>query len=93
MSTSYKKGRNNEYRTMRLLEASGYSTSRAAGSHGAFDVLGWDAIGFIFVQVKSGAWPSPAERETLKLATVPPNAKKLVHRWDYRAEQPKVMEL
>lgn len=90
---NYKKGARNEYRTMRLLEGAGFTAVRAAGSHGPFDVLGWNASGFILVQVKTNGWPTPAEREKLASISVPPNAQKLVHRWNDRASQPLVQEI
>jgi len=34
------KGNRNEHRTMHLLEAAGYSCTRAAASLGAFDIIG-----------------------------------------------------
>lgn len=78
---------------MRLLEAAGYQTARTAGSHGLFDIIAWNEVGFIFVQVKSNKDASPAEREALKLAVVPPNASKLIHRWIPRAKFPLMKEV
>lgn len=91
--TNYEKGRKNEYRTMELLEASGYLCVRAAGSHSPFDVVGIGSTDIVLVQCKSNEWPSPAERETLAHIRVPTNARKLVHRWDDRARTPRLMEI
>jgi hypothetical protein len=87
------KGRRQEYRTMRLLEAAGYRTTRAAASLGAFDIIGISATDVILVQVKSNRWPCAAEMETLRLFPVPANARKLVHVWRDGARQPEVREV
>ena len=93
MNNNYKKGRRNEYRTMRLLEASGYLCFRTAGSHSPFDVVAVNSCGILLVQCKSNEWPSPAECETIHNIAVPTNASKLVHRWDDRVAMPKVKEV
>jgi hypothetical protein len=87
------KGRRQEYRTMRLLEAAGYRTTRAAASLGAFDIIGISATDVVLVQVKSNRWPCTAEMETLRLFPVPTNARKLVHRWRDRQRTPDVREV
>ena len=53
MTTRYERGRAIEYRIQRELESVGYTTARAAGSKGKFDVLAWDAIHFRIIQAKS----------------------------------------
>ena len=90
---NYKKGRNNEYRSMRLLEASGYQTLRSAGSHSPFDVVGYNRTGCVFVQVKTNEWPAPAEMETLQAIQLPANCAKIVHRWDDRKSTPQVRDV
>lgn len=75
------KGRRNEHRSKRILEAAGYSVTRAAASLGAWDLVGIDSTGVVLVQVKTRDWPSAVEMETLQLFPAPPNARKLVHRW------------
>ncbi len=87
------KGRRQEYRTMRLLEAAGYRTTRAAASLGAFDIIGISATDVVLVQVKSNRWPCAAEMEGLRLFPVPSNARKLVHVWRDRKAQPEVREV
>lgn len=91
--SNYKKGARNEYRAMRILESAGYVCSRAAGSHGAFDVVGWNRSGFVLVQVKSNCWPSPAEMELLQSTPTPANAQKLVYRFNDRQKMPIVKEV
>lgn len=53
MVTKYERGRDNEYRAMRDLEAEGYTVTRTAGSHGAADVIAWNDQHIRFIQIKS----------------------------------------
>jgi Holliday junction resolvase len=85
-----RKGTRNEHRSMRLLEASGYSVTRAAASLGAWDIIGISATDVVLCQVKSNAWPGSAEMETLRDFAAPPNARKIVHRWRDRQRVPDV---
>jgi Holliday junction resolvase len=88
-----RKGTKNEHRSMRLLEASGYSVTRAAASLGAWDLVGISATDFVVVQVKSNRPPSPAERETLTLFACPPNCRRILHIWYDRERMPRVIIL
>lgn len=88
-----RKGARNEHRSMRLLEAAGYSCTRAAASLGAFDIIGISATDVALVQVKSRDWPGTVEMESLKLFRCPSSCKKLVHRWRDRARTPDVREV
>jgi Holliday junction resolvase len=78
---NYTRGRAAEYRSMRLLEGEGYQTMRAAGSHGVFDIIGWNEAAYKMVQVKLETPPSRSELETMADTIVPPNAQKLIHVW------------
>jgi len=51
-----RKGTRNEHRSMRLLEAAGYSVTRAAASLGDWDIIAIGPVDVILVQVKSNAW-------------------------------------
>jgi Holliday junction resolvase len=93
MKNAKAKGTRNEHRTMRLLEAAGYSVCRAAASLGAWDVIAIGPTDIVLVQVKSNAWPGSVEMETLTLFKAPPNARKLVHRWRDRQRLPDVREV
>lgn len=66
---------------------------RAAGSKGAFDLIGLRLDGGVLVQVKSGVWPSPAERAALMAIPCPPNVRKEMHRWLPHARLPDIREL
>lgn len=52
-STSYERGRAAEYKTQADLEKIGFVTLRTSGSHGAMDVLAWNADLLRFIQVKT----------------------------------------
>ena len=88
-----RKGTRNEHRSMALLEAAGYATTRAAASLGAWDIIGVGSTDVVLVQVKSNAWPGSVEMEALHGFKTPPNCRKLVHRWRDRQRQPDVREL
>ena len=86
---NYRKGREREYRTMRLLEAAGYQAFRMAGSHSPVDVIGMNSLGLRLVQVKSGrAGASPVDREILKNLQRPENSTVEVWRWPDRVREP-----
>lgn len=87
------KGNRNEHRTMALLEAAGYRCCRSAASLGEWDVVAIGTTDVVLVQCKSNEWPRAVEMETLRNFAVPPNCRKLVHRWRDRQRLPDVREL
>ena len=56
-----RKGTRNEHRSMALLEALGYASTRAAASLGAWDIVAIGATDVVLVQVKTRDWPSREE--------------------------------
>lgn len=88
-----RKGTRNEHRLIRLLEASGYLCCRSAASLGAWDIVAVSSTDVCLVQVKSSQWPGTVEMEVLKNFPVPPNTRRLVHRWRDRQRMPDVREL
>lgn len=89
MASNYAKGRLREYRTQRLLEATGYATTRAASSKGPADIIAWNSASIRFISVKSGsAYASGVEREALQMLPVPANATKEIWRWPARCREP-----
>ncbi len=56
MNGSKRKGTRAEHRSRRLLEAAGFSVTRAAGSLGEFDLVGVNGSCFVLVQVKCNLW-------------------------------------
>jgi Holliday junction resolvase len=87
------KGSRNEKKTIRLLEASGYQCTKAAASLGTFDIWAISSTDVALVQVKSNRWPGSMEMDQIKAFPAPPNARKLVHRWDDHKRIPMVKEL
>lgn len=87
------KGTRNEHRSMAILEAAGYRCTRSAASLGEWDIVGIGTTDVVLVQCKTRDWPGNAEMETLSLFTVPPNCRKLVHRWRDHQRLPDVKEL
>lgn len=88
--TNYERGRSYEYKTIKILEAAGYDCTRAAGSHGVWDVLGFSRWGSVVCQVKVGRGIAPAELETARDYPVPANCTKLIHEWTKGQPWPKV---
>lgn len=90
---SKRKGTRNERRSMRLLEAAGYSVTRAAASLGVWDIIAISAKDIVLLQVKTRDWPSTAEMKTLRGFQAPACCKKLIHRWCNRERLPDMKEL
>ncbi|HYF56606.1 MAG TPA: hypothetical protein VEA41_20300 [Salinarimonas sp.] len=61
---------------MQILEAAGYSCTRAAASLGLFDIIALNARQIRLIQVKTNRNAPPAEREAMELFDAPPNATK-----------------
>jgi Holliday junction resolvase len=85
-----RKGTRNEHRSMALLEAAGYSCTRAAASLGIFDVVGIGPTDVVLVLCKTRDWPGSVEMETIHSFACPPFCKKIVHRWRDGARMPDV---
>jgi Holliday junction resolvase len=88
-----RKGTRNEHKSRGLLETAGYCVTRAAGSLGAWDLIGVSATDVVLIQVKSNRAPSPTERESLAAFPCPSNCKRLIHVWHDRQRWPEVREL
>jgi Holliday junction resolvase len=93
MKNAKKKGSHREHRSMALLEAQGYRCTRAAASLGVWDIIGVGATDLVLVQVKSRDWPGRVEMATLQAFPAPPNARRLVHRWQDHQRAPDIREL
>jgi len=87
------KGTVNERRSIRILEDAGYRCTRAAGSLGAWDIVGVGATDVVLVQVKTGNWPRPPEMETLQNFPCPAGCRKLLHLWRDWQRLPDVREI
>lgn len=88
-----RKGARNEHRSIALLEAAGYSCTRAAASLGEWDIIAVGSTDVALVQVKTRDWPGADEMETLREFRCPPNCRKLVHRWVDGKRLPDVREI
>lgn len=89
MNSNYRKGREREYRTIKVLRSAGYTAQRSAGSHGKIDVMAWDANGFRLIQCKAGdVNVTPEDREALREMDRPANATVEVWRWPDRSREP-----
>ena len=87
------KGTKNEHRSMAVLEACGYRTTRSAASLGAWDIIGIGSQDVVLCQVKTRDWPGTVEMEQLREFAIPPGVRKLVHRWRDRQRLPDTKEL
>lgn len=90
---NYVNGRTREYRTMRLLETLGYTAFRSAGSHGLWDVIGYNSTSMVFIQVKFNKGPSESEWEMMREAIVPPHGYKIVHIYKKGTHAPTVLRV
>ena len=87
--SGYTKGRRLEYRAQAILEAAGYTTTRAAGSKGAADVIAWNGMSVRFISVKAGTkYASAIEREALQNLVRPANASAEIWRFPDRCREP-----
>lgn len=87
MVTKYERGRAVEYRIQRELEAVGYTTARAAGSKGKFDVLAWDRNHYRIIQAKSfvtraGSFADDVGQ--IRAILCPPNTRRELWVWKKR---------
>lgn len=87
------KGRRREHQSRALLEAQGYVVTRAAGSKGAFDLIGIRGDSIVLAQIKCNRPPSPAERAAMRAIPVPENCRRLIHVWRDGEGEPRVTEL
>lgn len=87
------KGTRNEHRSIKLLEAAGYSCTRAAASLGLWDIVAVSPTDVVLLQVKTRDWPSSTEMAALHAFQAPPGVLKLVHRWRDRQRRPDVRVL
>jgi hypothetical protein len=87
------KGTRNEHRSIAVLEAAGYQCCRSAASLGAWDIVGVGSADVVLVQVKTRDWPGSTEMEMLRSFPVPPNCRRLIHRWRDRQRLPDTKEI
>ena len=93
MLNAKRKGTRNEHKSIKVLEAAGYRCMRSAASLGEWDIVAIGSRDVVLCQVKTRDWQGTVEMETLREFPVPPNCRKLVHRWRKRQRLPDTKEL
>ena len=84
------KGNRLERRTMKVLEAQGYTCTRAAASLGDWDVVAIGPHDIKLIQVKANRRPGSVEMEKLLLFRCPRGCSKEIWVWKDRARFPNV---
>ena len=88
------KGTRAERRAVRILEAAGYSCTKAGGSLGMFDVIALGPQDIRCLQVKSGGeYCSKIEKELMRECSVPPNVSREIWRFPDRCKEPLIERL
>ena len=82
------KGRRLEHKTIKILEAAGYSCTRAAASKGVWDIIAINSTSVSLVQVKANRKPPPVEREEMEQFICPPGVSKEYWVWKDREREP-----
>lgn len=90
----YAKGTRAEKKSRAWLEARGYFVVEARGSHGPCDLIAFNGLALLVVQVKSGRRPSKADIfEIVQAMQKIPNGlhiTKVIHHWPDYAREPTV---
>jgi Holliday junction resolvase len=73
-----RKGSRIELECQKLLEALGYTVTKAGASLGVFDLIAVHPTHIRFIQVKANRRPGSVEMETLRNTVVPPGCSKEV---------------
>lgn len=85
------KGSRNERRAIKVLEAAGYTCTKAGGSLGLFDIVAISKQGIRLVQVKTGRNAPPHEREAIaEFDNFPPGSTKELWIWFDYQRQPQI---
>ena len=88
------KGTRAELRAVRILEAAGYSCTKAGGSLGMFDVIALGPQDVRCLQVKAGGeYRSKVERELMRECALPPNVSVEIWRFPDRCKDPLIERL
>ena len=88
------KGARAERKAVRILEAAGYSCTKAGGSLGMFDIIALGPQDIRCLQVKSGGeYISRVERELMRECALPANVSREVWRFPDRCREPLIERL
>lgn len=88
-----RKGARLERKVADFYAKQGYRCMRSAASKGPFDLVAYNRVNVLFIQVKSNGWPGSAEIQRIQDEAVPIMAQKLVVRWDDYQSAPQVREI
>jgi hypothetical protein len=78
------KGSRKELETIEILKSLGFTCTKAGGSFGSWDVVGYDDERVLLIQVKSNRWPAQIELRRLMEGPVPDSCARLIFRFDDR---------
>jgi len=87
------KGRRGEYKSIRFLEAAGYSCIRSAASKGVFDLVAVNGDHVLLIQCKVNRWPGADELRAIANFATPATCRKIIHRWRDGQAAPDVKEI
>lgn len=85
-----RKGRRLEHKSIKIYQAQNFEVMRAAGSKGLWDFIATSEHNVVFVQVRSGQWPSKKDQARLAAFKAPRSAIRELHRWRARQRLPDV---
>lgn len=72
-TSAQRKGHRAELEVRDELKKRGCQVIKAGGSKGPFDLIAWNAMCMLFVQVKCNGWPGPEERARMTEHPIPKN--------------------
>jgi len=85
--TNYKRGRETEYKIVKIMEEAGYIALRTAGSHGPWDVMALGPTGLRLIQAKrvkkDGNWQHDYEQAKEQLRQLPDHRDVSYEIWVY----------
>ena len=94
LKNAKRKGSRAELRAAKILEAAGYSCTKAGGSLGMFDVIALGPRDVRAIQVKSGGeYCSRIERELMQECVTSPDVVKEIWRFPDRCREPLIERL
>jgi len=95
--SNYTRGREKEYRAIKLLEEQGYYCIRSAGSHTVIDVIaflqknGLEMTPIRAIQIKSGRSPYKKDLKKLQQLSLPFSVSKELWRFIPRKKHPEII--
>ena len=87
------KGNRAELRSKRLMESKGFEVIRSSGSQSPFDLVCFNALETILLQVRTNAWCKKHEFLRMRQYPTMPGGRKIILRWDDHDGQPHFRDL